>query len=149
VSPTLAAQRSRPLTARDVMSAPVVTATPATSPWAAWSSMVTFGIRHLVVTVDDRCVGLLDDREVFAQWPMGPLALRRTRVGTMMRDRVAAVLPDTDLRAIARVMTEDRVDAVPVVDDRGALLGLVTAGDIVAAVAAHGVTSAEGPEGCG
>jgi len=82
------------------MSAPVVTATPDSSPWAAWSSMATHGVRHLVVTVGGRCVGLVDDREVFAQWPMGPLAMRR-------------------------------------------LLGLITASDIVACVAARGVSALE------
>ena len=148
----LSPRRTRWLTARDVMSAPVVTAAPGTSPWAAWSSMTTYGIRHLVVTVGDRCVGLLDDRAIFAQWPMGPLAMRRSRVETMMRGRTTVVLPDTDLRDVARAMTEDGTDAVPVVDDRGALLGLVTAGDIVAAVRTHGIGAGEavagGADGC-
>lgn len=133
----------RPLTAGDVMSAPVVTATPDSSPWAAWSSMATYGVRHLVVTVGDRCVGLVDDREIFAQWPMGPLAMRRLRIESIMRARTTVVLPDTDLRDVARVMVDDRVDAVPVVDKDGRLLGLITASDMVACVAARGIGAHE------
>src|SRR4051812_5593766 len=96
--------RTDRLTAGDVMSAPAVTAAPGTSPWAAWSSMVTFGIHHLVVTVGDRCVGMVADREIFAQWPMGPLALRRSHIETMMSKRTTVALPDTDLADVARVI---------------------------------------------
>jgi CBS domain-containing protein len=129
----------RALTAADVMSAPVITVTSQASPWSAWSAMLRQGVRHLVVTRNNHCIGILDDRDVFAQWPMGPLALRRASVGSMMRPRISCVLPDADLRRVAHVMTTERVDAVPVVDEGGQLLGLVTAGDLVAAVAKYGV----------
>jgi acetoin utilization protein AcuB len=138
----------RSLTAGDVMSAPVVTATPDSSPWAAWSTMATKGVRHLVVTVGERCVGMVDDREIFAQWPMGPLAMRRLRIESIMRARTTVVLPDTDLRDVARVMVDDRVDAVPVVDTDGRLRGLITATDMVACVAARGVMTHEGDDAC-
>jgi CBS-domain-containing membrane protein len=49
------------------------------------------------------------------------------------------VLPGTDLQQVADLMMCDSVDAVPVVDDHGQVLGLVTAGDVVAAVAKYGV----------
>ena len=38
-------------------------------------------------------------------------------------------------------MNVNRVDAVPVVDPAGKALGIVTAGDVVAAVARYGVTA--------
>jgi len=132
------------VTAEMVMSTPVWTVTPDSSPWAAWSAMLDHGVRHLVVVSDGRCVGLLDDREVFAQWPVGPLALRRQRIGGMIRPRTACVLPQTPLRDVARVMNDDRVDAVPVVDEHGGLLGVVTAVDVAAAVARWGVSMPDG-----
>jgi CBS domain-containing membrane protein len=132
------------LTARTVMTAPVVSVQPATSPWQAWSTMIAHGIRHLVVTSGGRCVGMIDDREIFAQWPMGPLALRRTRIESMMRMRTTVVLPDADLCDVAHIMAAERVDAVPVVDEAGGVLGVVTASDIVAAVATHGIRPAGG-----
>lgn len=101
--------------------------------------MVEHGIRHLVVVSDGRCLGVLDDREVFAQWPMGPLALRRQRITEMIRRRTTCVLPGTELRDVARIMNEDRIDAVPVVDDAGRVVGVVTAGDVAAAVARWGL----------
>lgn len=135
----IASTPSTDVTAGMIMSEPVRTVTPDSSPWAAWSAMIEHGVRHLVVVADGGCVGVLDDREVFSQWPMGPLALRRQRIATMIRQRTTCVLPDTELRDVARIMNDDRVDAVPVLDETGRLVGVVTAGDIAAAVARWGI----------
>jgi len=125
----------RALLAAEVMSAPAVSVTPETSVWRAWSLMSETGLRHLVVAVDERCVGVVDDRTVFAQWPNGPLALRRRCVGQIMRVPTACVLPGTDMREVARVMLREAVDNVPVIDTNGSLVGIVTRTDVVAAVA--------------
>lgn len=138
-APTAAPARTRTLTARDVMSSPALTIPPDSTPWTAWSLMSRYGIRHLVVTHDHQCAGVLEDREIFAQWPMGPLALRRMTIASMMRPRTSAVLPDTPLKQVAHVMSIDRVDAVPVVDQHGTVLGLITASDLVNAVAKFGL----------
>jgi acetoin utilization protein AcuB len=111
--------------------------------------MMRHGIRHLVVVVDGRCIGVLEDRELFAQWPMGPLALRRTRIGGMLRARTTCVLPDSDLRAVASVMRGEHVDAVPVVDDNGALVGVVTGSDIFDAVQRFGLGPIDERDSCG
>jgi CBS domain-containing protein len=129
----------RSLSASDVMSSPAISVGPETSIWAAWSIMSSTGLRHLVVSVDGRCVGVIDDRTVFAQWPMGPLALRRRSVGELMRPRTSCVLPDVDVRAVAMAMATDGSDAVPVIDADGTLLGIVTSSDITRAVAIHGL----------
>jgi CBS domain-containing protein len=129
----------RSLTASDVMSAPAIAVNPGTSIWTAWSIMSSTGLRHLVVAVEGRCVGVVDDRTVFAQWPMGPLALRRRSVGEIMRARTSCVLPDADVRAIAMAMARDGADAVPVTDADGTLLGIVTSSDVTRAVALHGL----------
>jgi len=127
------------LTAEDLMSSPAVVVSPATTVWDAWQRMTSSGLRHLVVCLDGRVVGVIDDRAVFAQWPMGPLALRRGRVADLMRRRVSCVLPDVDARRVADVMIVDAVDAVPVVDEGGCVLGVVTGSDLVVAVAVRGL----------
>jgi CBS domain-containing protein len=136
---TITTAALRPLTARDIMSSPALTVPPAATLWEAWRLMMGSGLRHLVVCYDDHVAGMLDDRAVFAQWPMGPLALRRTHVGDVMRPRTRCVLADADVRTIAALMVDDAVDAVPVVDDDGEVVGIVTSSDITVAVAAHGV----------
>jgi CBS domain-containing protein len=137
----------REVKARDLMSAPVLSLSPDDTPFDAWQLMTTGRVRHLALTVDDRCVGLVDDRTVLALWPMGPVAIRQARIGDYVRRHTSCVLPDTSAHAVARVMIEDGVDAVPVVDDDGHLLGLVTSSDIVAAVAGCDIPT-NGDAGC-
>jgi acetoin utilization protein AcuB len=127
------------LTAGDVMSTPVMTITPTASLWEAWRLMMGSGLRHLVVSYDDEVLGVIDDRAVFAQWPMGPLALRRTHVADVMRPRTSCVLANVDARLVAEVMIADATDAVPVVDELGQVIGIVTASDLTCAVATHGL----------
>jgi CBS domain-containing protein len=127
------------LTARDVLSAPALTVAPYATLWQAWQLMMASGLRHLVVCSDGRVVGVIDDRAVFAQWPMGPLALRRTHVRDVMRAQTTCVLADTDLQTVATIMVADAIDAAPVVDPDGEVLGIVTSGDLTAAIAAHGL----------
>lgn len=129
----------RAVAACDVMSAPTVSIPPTTSVWTAWSLMMRTGLRHLVVAADGKCVGVIDDRAVFAQWPMGPLALRRHTVRELARPATTCVLPGTDLRLVAQAMVDNAVDAVPVVTAEGRLVGIVTGSDVARAVAISGV----------
>jgi acetoin utilization protein AcuB len=125
--------------AREVMSAPALTIAPSATLWEAWRLMTASGLRHLVVAEAGHVVGVVDDRAVFAQWPMGPLALRRNRVDEVMAPRTRCVGPDVELRDVAAVMVADAVDAVPVIDDGGAVVGIVTSADITRAAAADGM----------
>jgi CBS domain-containing protein len=131
----------RPLHAVDIMTTPALTVAPSASLWEAWRLMMQAGVRHLVVCDGDQCAGVIDDRAVFAQWPMGPLALRRDRVGDVMRPRSICVLPDVELRTVAAVMIADGVDAVAVVEPDGSVIGIVTASDLAVAVAEYGVAT--------
>jgi CBS domain-containing protein len=136
---TVLAPPTRAVVAGDVMSAPTVSIAPTTSAATAWSMMMRTGLRHLVVAADERCLGVIDDRTVFAEWPMGPLALRRRTVRELVRPYTTCVLPTTDLRDVARAMVVDLVDAIPVVTEDGHLVGIVTGSDIARAVGAAGI----------
>lgn len=138
----------RELLARDLMSSPVFTVSPDETAWDAWHVMTTAKVRHVVLTVAGHCVGIVDDRTLLGLWPMGPIAIRQSRIVDFVRHRTSCVLPGTPVREIARVMVEDGVDAVPVVDDEGVLVGLVTTSDVVAAVAGC-APRANGDAACG
>src|SRR4051794_37377010 len=135
----------RPVLAGDIMSAPTVSITPTTSVWAAWSLMMSTGLRHLVVVVGETCVGVVDDRTLFAEWPMGPLALRRRTVRELVRPSTTCSLPDTEVRVVARAMVDASIDALPVIDRDGRLVGIVTGSDVARAVAITGLYVDEEP----
>lgn len=134
---------ARPLLVRDVMSAPTLTVSPTTTIWAAWSTLLQSGLRHLVVAVGDQCCGVIDDRTLFAEWTCGPLAMRHRQVRELLPACTTCVLPSSEVQMVARAMTRGATDAVPVVDSDGRLVGIVTGSDVVRAVAASGISIEE------
>jgi CBS domain-containing protein len=54
-----------------------------------------------------------------------------TRAREVMTTNVVAVTPATTVREIARLLLEHRISAVPVVDELGAPIGMVSEGDLI------------------
>lgn len=116
------------LTAGAIMSRSVVTVSRDATLWTAWGMLHGSDVRHLVV-VDDyrRPVGILDERLVALEWPAGPMAPHRQRVRGLLHGQVAPRVPTgADLASVARTMLTAGVDALPVTDRTGRLIGLVT-----------------------
>jgi CBS domain-containing protein len=113
-----------------------------TSLWGAWGRLRGSDCRHLVV-VDSRSrpVGVLEERELALRWPPGPFEAHRVPLSHVVRGqaRPHARIGD-DVATVARAMLAARTDAVPVVDDDGRLVGLVTARHCVQLVASHRVS---------
>ena len=57
-------------------------------------------------------------------------------VGEVMSDEPSTVKPDQPLRKAAKLMQEKSIRRLPVVDDSGTVIGILTPGDIVRAMAA-------------
>ena len=96
--------------------------------WSAWDLLHRTRSRDLVVVDDhERPVGVLDDRTIALEWPPGPMGAHRTPLHSLFRDRPRPrVHAHDDLGVAARVLLGARTDAVPVVDEAGRLVGLVT-----------------------
>lgn len=132
---TITGTGRRVVTAGEAMSTPPLTIRPDASVWDAWHSMTRNGVRHLLVTRHGDCVGVVDDRAIFAQLPLGPTALHRKPVAFVMCAPVSCVHVESPLSCAAALMLRDGIDAIPVVDEDGVTVGVVTCSDIVAAVA--------------
>jgi acetoin utilization protein AcuB len=122
-------------TAGDIMSAPVVVVSLRDSLWTAWRALYEGGFRHLVVVDGSHCVGVIDDRRIVLEWPLGILRDNQLTVADVMRQQVRCVLSDVPIAQVARIMLRDHTDAVPVVSHRGEIVGLVTATDLVTVMA--------------
>jgi magnesium transporter len=71
-----------------------------------------------------RLVGVLSLRDLILGEPSAPIAI-------YMTDDVVKVRPDTDQEEVARTIAKYDLAAVPVVDDEGQMLGVVTVDDVV------------------
>jgi CBS domain-containing protein len=54
-----------------------------------------------------------------------------TRVEDMMTTKVISVREDTPIEEIAAIMTEKRINRIPVLDEKGELVGIVSRQDLV------------------
>ena len=108
-----------------------------TSVWGAWGRLRGPDNRHLVV-VDRRLrpLGVLDARDLALRWPPGPYDAHRWPIRQLLDGPARPQARGEDaLSTVARAMLAARTDAVPVVDDDGRLVGLVTARHCVQLVA--------------
>jgi CBS domain-containing protein len=89
------------------------------------------GIRHLPVVQDGRLVGLLTQRDLLRSGHAGRESARTARVGAAMTAGPSTVRPATSLATAARTMLEHKYGCLPVCEEDGTLVGIVTEADFV------------------
>jgi CBS domain-containing protein len=92
------------------------------------------GIGALVVSSDGRHVeGIVSERDVARGLHEHGAGLLAEPVSSLMTAQVHTCSPSASVHDLAQTMTDHRVRHVPVVDDDGALIGIVSIGDVVKA----------------
>ncbi|WP_242342490.1 CBS domain-containing protein [Anaeromyxobacter terrae] len=89
------------------------------------------GIRHLPVVEDGRLVGLVTQRDILRSGHSGGADARRLPVSQIMTRELTTVRPAMALAHAARLMLERKFGCLPVCDDDGRLVGIVTEADFV------------------
>lgn len=93
--------------------------------------LAKYGIGAVVVSSDTRSItGIVSERDVVRALHLGQDRLFES-VSAIMTTHVFCAPPDADVDEVMRLMTERRVRHIPIVDDDGLLLGIVSIGDIV------------------
>jgi CBS domain-containing protein len=92
------------------------------------------GIGALVVSGDGRAIeGVVSERDIVrAMTMLGADALDRS-VGSVMSTDVVTCAPGDGVDRLMELMTERRIRHLPVVDERGHMIGIVSIGDVVKA----------------
>ncbi|MFA6443926.1 MAG: CBS domain-containing protein [Sterolibacterium sp.] len=108
----------------------VYTVTPTTSVFDAVMLMDEKNIGALVVMVDEKVVGIVNEREVARKIALLGLSSKQTPVRDVMASVVMYVNPDQTNEECMALMTETRLRHLPVMHD-GKLIGLVSIGDLV------------------
>lgn len=121
---------------RDCMTPDPIAVRPESDPLAAVALCKSGGFQRLpVVDANGRVVGIVtkNDLDLFLSTAPSPGVMRRQhRVEQVMRAPVVTVGPDDPVEEAARLMLTHDVGGLPVVDDEGRLVGIITRSDIFA-----------------
>ncbi len=89
------------------------------------------GIRHLPVVRERKLVGVLTQRDLLRSGHSGKSSAREALVSDVMTRDPLWIRPSAGLASAARLMLERKFGCLPVCDDQGILVGIVTEADFV------------------
>lgn len=130
----------RRATVRDIMSTMTIRAVPDDDVLDVVASMVREGVRHLPIVDTDGCVvGIVSDRDVRTAVGDPVAALGRSDesepepwpVEEIMTSNPICIRADASIDELARVLVDESIGAVPVVNGEGRLLGIVSYVDLL------------------
>ncbi len=124
---------------KEWMTAQVITVSPTTSISTAHQSMKEHGVRRLPVVDDGHLVGIVtigdvreaspSDATTLSIWELNYLWAQLT-VEKIMTRKVLTIEQNRPILDAAQIMLEQKVSGLPVVDDKGNLVGMLTESDI-------------------
>lgn len=124
---------------RDWMSRNVITVSPETPLPEAHRLMTEHKIRRLPVVKDGKVIGIVTRGDIrgaeaseatsLSIWELNYL-LSRLRVEEIMTPHPITISPDATIGEAARLMLEHKISGLPVVDEGGTLVGIITESDI-------------------
>ncbi len=137
-------ERQPILKASQIMTTPVVSVQAHSTVLEALNILDVGGFRHIpVLSSGNQLVGIISDRDIVrCMCGTGSVCVhcsddkQEVLIDEFMTDSVLTAGMDTDARHIARLFVEQRIGAIPVVENSN-LTGIITRSDILVAVMRH------------
>ena len=101
---------------------------------AAIQIMADRSVGALPVTRDGKLVGVVSERDYARKVILLGRSSAETAVWQIMSSPVVTVAPDAPVRQCMEIMTGRRIRHLPVVEAGGAMVGMISIGDLVRAV---------------
>lgn len=83
-----------------------------------------------VVDLDDKCVGVITDRDICMRLVLDHLDPEDTLANELMSEDVITCHPDDDMEEVIAKMEREQIRRIPVVDDADKVVGIISEGDI-------------------
>jgi CBS domain-containing protein len=97
----------------------------------ALTVMAKHEVGALLVIDGEQLVGIFSERDYARKIILQGKTSKETLVREIMSDRVAYVTPTSSLQECMALMTEKRFRHLPVLDDDGSVIGMISIGDLV------------------
>ena len=110
---------------------------PSDTVFSALETMAEHNIGAVLVLDGDELSGIVTERDYARKVKLRALGSNDTPVGEIMTTVLHTVVPTTTVAECMQLMTDERVRHLPVVDDAGRLVGLISIGDVVKAMIAQ------------
>jgi len=115
---------------RDVMTDSPCAVNVTTSITGAARAMRENDIGDIIVLDGDRLYGILTDRDIVVRGLADDKDPRTTAVGEICSRELTTVQPSDSVGTAVRLMRERALRRLPVVDERGTVVGIVSLGDL-------------------
>jgi CBS domain-containing protein len=133
-------RRTQVLYVADIMTSAIRSVDSAATIKSAWQLIRRHRFRHIPVLDQQKLVGIVSDRDILPLVSDFESAVSEPAlaiISTVMSSPVLTVRPRTKIRVAAKVLLDEHVGALPVVDEDNNLQGMLTRTDILRAVVHH------------
>ena len=110
----------------------VTSLSPTATVLEAATLMNTMGVGAVLVCESNRPVGIFTERDLLRRVVAAERLPSDVTLRDVMTTGLATCTRETEIEQCAAIMTERRIRHLPVVDDAGAVIGVVSIGDVVA-----------------
>jgi CBS domain-containing protein len=110
---------------------PMAVAAPGDTVFHALSIMAKHDVGALLVLDGEQLVGVFSERDYARKVILQGKTSKETLVREIMSDRVFYVTPDKSIEECMALMTEKHFRHLPVLNEEGQLVGIVSIGDLV------------------
>ncbi len=119
----------------EIMTPDVVTIDPDASLQQAAQMMASLDIGMLPVAIEDDLLGVITDRDITVRSAARGLDPKRTQVRYVMTEAAICGSDTQDITQCAKQMMNHRIRRLPILDAQRRLVGIVSLGDLVKALA--------------
>jgi CBS domain-containing protein len=101
------------------------------SVFEAARQMIEANVGSMLVTVEGEITGIVTERDYLRRVVLEEKSSRETSVQEIMTSPLIVVTPETTVEECMSIITERRIRHLPVADEGGEVVGLVSIGDVV------------------
>lgn len=120
----------------DIMSAPVYVVSPDETVARARKLMLRHKIGRLVIIENNKPIGMVTKKDISRRLDQAEPQWRRRPIDTIpirkvMTESLITIFPDATPKQLAELMIENNIGGLPVVDEKGEVIGIVTKWDLI------------------